>query len=405
MHLSPLRTHRWAVAAAAGLCLAAALPQAATAVDSGSGSPASGSGSASGSEVTGKPGDIVRSAPTSFHPLPGQPTNTRAWHIEYRSTTAKGEPNVVSGTVIVPDDGRTGARPLVTYAVGTVGLADQCAPSAGFPDGTTSEAALIQRLTDRGWAVAVTDYEGLGTPGDHTYTVGRAEGQAVLDAARAAQRLPEAGLSAKGPVGIMGYSQGGQAASWAAELHDSYAPELRVKGTAAGGVPADLFKVIDHNDGGVGAGLVLMGASGQNAAFPELQLDKYLNDQGRFYVDFMRKNCAAASAAVGAFKRISDVTLKNPLEEPDWQRRMRESELGTHAPDHPVYLYHGTVDELIPYEVGEQLRGDWCGKGVPVRWKPVPLAGHAGGALAASTPAADWLAARFANEPDTGNCG
>ncbi|QHC24076.1 lipase family protein [Streptomyces sp. GS7] len=356
----------------------------------------------------GRPGDIVTAAPTSFHPLPGQPTRTRAWHLTYRSTTAKGTPNTVSGTVIVPDDGKNGPRPLVTYAVGTVGLADSCAPSAGFPKGTTMEANLIQQLTRRGWAVAVTDYEGLGTPGDHTYTVGRAEGQAVLDVARAAERLPgagAAGVSGDSPVGIMGYSQGGQASGWAAELHRSYAPELKVKGTATGGVPADLLKVADADNGTIGAGLILMAAIGQNAAFPELHLDRYLNDKGRHYVDFLRNNCVAADVAAGLFKRISDVTVKNPLYEPDWQARLRESALGTGTPDAPVYLYHGTADELIPYAVGRRLRADWCAKGAPVQWSSVPLGEHVAGAIVGSVPAADWLADRFAGRPAAGNCG
>ncbi|MFK8847484.1 lipase family protein [Streptomyces sp. Ac-502] len=359
-------------------------------------------------QAAARPGDVVASSPTSFHPLPGQPTRTRAWHMEYRSTTAKGTPNVVSGTVIVPDDGRTGPRPLVTYAVGTVGLADQCAPSAGFPKGTTVEANLIQQLTARGWAVAVTDYEGLGTPGDHTYTVGRAEGQAVLDAARAAQRLPgavRAGVTPDSPVGIMGYSQGGQASGWAAELHGTYAPELKVKGTATGGVPADLLKVADFNNGNVGAGLILMAAVGQDAAFPELDLAKYLNDKGRHYVGFMKKNCVAIDAIAGAFKKISDVTVKNPLYEADWQQRLRESDLGTRRPDAPVFLYHGTLDELIPYGVGKRLRADWCAEGAEVRWAPIPLGEHVVGAVAGAVPAADWLAGRFAGKPAGGNCG
>ncbi|GAA0452276.1 lipase family protein [Streptomyces sp. NPDC046215] len=363
-----------------------------------------GTGTASAAPRATAPGDIVSSAPTSFHPLPGQPTLTRSWHITYRSTTAKGAPNVVSGTVIVPQDGRKGPRPLITYAVGTVGLADKCAPSAGFPNGTTLEANLIQQLTLRGWAVAVTDYEGLGTPGDHTYVVGRSAGHAVLDAARAALRLPEAGLGKDSPVGIMGYSQGGQASSWAAELHDSYAPELNLKGTATGGVPADLLRTAEYNDGGIGAGLILMAAVGQNAAHPELDLDKYLNDRGRFYVDFLRKNCVAVSAVAGLFKRISDVTVTNPLSEADWQRVLRSSALGSHAPSRPVYLYHGVIDELIPYGVGKQLRADWCAKGGAVQWKSLPLGEHVLGVITESIPAANWLADRFADKRTTGNC-
>ncbi|MFF7731077.1 lipase family protein [Streptomyces sp. NPDC008001] len=381
-----LRARAWAAAGALAVSLGLAGP----------------AGTAAGSAPA--PGDIVTSAPTSFHPLPGQPTRTRAWHITYRSTTAKGAPDVVSGTVIVPDDGRRGPRPLVTYAVGTVGIADHCAPSAGFPHGTTVEANLIQQLTQRSWAVAVTDYEGLGTPGTHTYTVGRSEGHAVLDAARAALRLPEAGLDRESPVGVMGYSQGGQAAGWAAELRDTYAPELNVKGTAAGGVPADLVRTADFDDGRIGAGLVLMGAVGQDAAFPELALDSYLNARGRSLVARLKEHCVAADVLAGMFKRISDVTVRNPLQMPDWQRVLHSSDLGTHAPDRPVRLYHGTLDELIPYAGARQLRSDWCAKGAVVDWKPLPLAEHVTGGIAGSVPAADWLADRFAGKQAAADC-
>ncbi|MFE9554272.1 lipase family protein [Streptomyces sp. NPDC006703] len=354
--------------------------------------------------ATVSPGDVVSQSPTEFHPLPGQWTNTRAWHVTYRSTTAKGGPNVVSGTVIVPNDGRTGSRPVVTYAVGTVGLGDSCAPSANFPYGTAVEATLINQVVQKGWAVAVTDYEGLGTPGDHTYTVGRAEGTAMLDAARAAERLGIPGVDTNSPVGIMGYSQGGQASSWAAELHDSYAPELKVKGTATGGVPADLMKVAAANDGGLGSGLILMAAAGQNAAFPELKLDSYLNPAGKALVDYFRNNCVAIDSTVGSFKRITDLTVRNPLQQPDWQARLGESRLGTHRPDAPVYLYHGTVDELIPYAVGQQLRADWCAKGANVEWHALPLLGHIGGVTVGAIPGANWLADRFAGKPVGGNC-
>ncbi|CAM5316118.1 lipase [Streptomyces xanthochromogenes] len=354
--------------------------------------------------ATASPGDIVSQSPTEFHPLPGQWTNTRAWHVTYRSTTAKGTPNTVSGTVIVPNDGRTGPRPVVTYAVGTVGLGDSCAPSANFPYGTAVEATLINQVVQRGWAVAVTDYEGLGTAGDHTYTVGRAEGTAVLDAARAAERLGIPGVDANSPVGIMGYSQGGQASSWAAELHDSYAPDLKVKGTATGGVPADLMKVASSNDGGLGSGLIFMAAAGQDAAFPELNLNSYLNPAGKALVDYFKNNCVAIDTTVGSFKHITDMTVKNPLQQPDWQARLAESKLGTHRPDAPVYLYHGTIDELIPYAVGQQLRTDWCAKGTNVEWHALPLLGHIGGVTVGGIPAANWLADRFAGKSTHPNC-
>ncbi|MGH4032421.1 lipase family protein [Actinomycetota bacterium Odt1-20B] len=394
-----VRTSFRALAVVAALGLSAATP----ALARSAGEPAT----AGDSAAADAPGDIVSSEPSSFHPLPGQPTNTKAWKINYRSTTAKGEPNTVSGTVIVPQDGKKGPRPLITYAVGTVGVGDRCAPSAGFPKGTTMEANLIQQLTLRGWAVAVTDYEGLGTPGDHTYTVGRAEGQAMLDAARAAIRLPEAGqagLSKDSPVGIMGYSQGGQASSWAAELHGSYAPDLNVKGTATGGVPGDLMKVAKFNDGSYGSGLVFMAAIGQNAAFPELRLDSYLNARGKDLIGKLKESCVIDGSIGGSFTKIADVTTKNPLEQPDWQQRLSESQVGTRAPDAPVYQYHVITDELIPYGVGKQVRDDWCAKGANVEWHTIPVGEHVSGVITQSPLAANWLAERFAGKSAHGNC-
>lgn len=58
--------------------------------------------------------------------------------------------------------------------------------------------------------------------------VGRPEGYAGLDAVRAAQRLPDTEITEDSPGGIVGYSQGGQAAGWTAELQPEYAPELNL---------------------------------------------------------------------------------------------------------------------------------------------------------------------------------
>ncbi|MFC8128559.1 lipase family protein [Streptomyces sp. NPDC057302] len=354
------------------------------------------------------PGQILGSKPSSFQYTPGVPTPTKAWKITYRSTSANGRPNAVSGTVIVPDDGKTTPRPLITYAVGTVGLGDKCAPSAGFPGGTTAEAPLVNAALVRGYAVVVTDYEGLGTPGDHTYMVAKAQGSAVLDAARAAQRLPEAakyGVAAKAPVGIMGYSQGGGASAKAAEMAAAYAPELKVKGTASGGVPADLTKVADSLEGGDSAGYLLMSAVGQNAANPALALDKYLNAEGRKLAAVVRSECVGTVLEAGRGKAIEDVTTSNPLERPDWQRAIGKQLIGTQRPSAPTFLYHGDADETIPYAVGQKLRADWCAKGNAVQWTSFAGQSHVGTAIQGNGPALEWLGRRFAGEPASGNCG
>ena len=151
----------------------------------------------------------------------------------------------MSGSLTLPKrKAPKGGWPVISYAHGTTGSADACAPSRGYDTrGIVSYAyPLLRRWLKAGYAVVRTDYDGLGTPGVHTYVVGRSEGRAVLDVVRAAQRLG-AGPTAASPVGFYGYSQGGGGAAQAAQLAASYAPELQVKGTAAGGIPADMIAV------------------------------------------------------------------------------------------------------------------------------------------------------------------
>ncbi|MBF6428235.1 lipase [Nocardia cyriacigeorgica] len=357
----------------------------------------------------GAPGDVISAEPYSFKVVPGLPTPTKAWKIFYHSTDALGQPSVVSGTVIVPEDGKTGTRPLVTYAVGTVGMGDQCAPSATFIQGKNLEGMSVGELLMRGWAVAVTDYPGLGTPGDHPYLVGRSEGTAVLDAARAAQRLPElrqAGVSPASPVGIMGYSQGGQASAWAAELAGEYAPELQVKAAASGGVPADVLKdALDKNGSDGNPAASLMVAIGHDAAYPELDLDSYLTAQGRDLVQQLRGGCVLDNVRAGEGHSLNEALARNPLDDPQWRQRLGEDRLGSVRTAFPLYLFHGTTDQVVSYGLGEQLRADWCAGGNTVEWHAYPLADHAGAVMIGGDDAVDWLGERLNGRPAQGNCG
>ncbi|HMJ13208.1 MAG TPA: lipase family protein [Polyangiaceae bacterium] len=99
------------------------------------------------------------------------------------------------------------------YAVGSQGLGDACAGSKSLINGSSYEIAPIRSALDRGWAVAISDYEGLGTPGMHTYVVNRSLGHAVLDSVRAAVRASGTALDTHAPVLLWGYSEGGGAAA------------------------------------------------------------------------------------------------------------------------------------------------------------------------------------------------
>ncbi len=349
----------------------------------------------------GEPGDVIRAQPTSF----GFDPSVSAWRILYRSTTATGAPTAVSGIVLVPRTAwRTGKRPIVGYAVGTHGMGDQCAPSKWMARGSDPEATLVKNLLNRGWAVAVTDYTGLGTPGNHHYAVGRSLGRSVLDSLRAATRLADAKLDPGAPMAVTGYSEGGGAAGWAAQLQSSYAPELAVKGVAAGGVPADLPKVYAHLDGGPFVGFVLAGGIGFKAAYPELPFEEYLTDAGKRAAADMADDCREAMVAKTAFRRVSDYTTTDLANLPPWRARMLENNLGGTAPRMPLFLYHARRDQLIPYEVGRALRLAYCAKGVTVQWKDYALSGHSAAAAEAAPDVANWIQGRLLGLPAPNNC-
>jgi len=297
------------------------------------------------------PGDVVSAGPGAFSadpllrlPMPG----VRATHVVYRSTDVHGDPNVVSGTILVPTAPYAGKRPIVGYAVGTHGLGDGCAPSRQMADGVETESAQVMLAIARGWAVALTDYEGLGTPGRHTYVVGPSLGHAVLDAVRAASRAG-VGLAADAPVLIWGYSEGGAAATWAAQLQSSYAPELRLLGTAAGGVPADVEVVARHLDGGAFFGFGVSALMGLDAAFPQLDLEQDLNAAGRNLFTTHQDDCLVQLLLPPfTLSRYANITTRDVLARPDVQAAFAVSKLGASAPQAPLLLYHGRLDEVIP---------------------------------------------------------
>lgn len=354
-----------------------------------------------------KPGEVLRSRPVDVSANGyGFATPVDAHQILYRSTSATNTPNAVSGTVLVPTDAWSdGPRPLVSYAVGTHGLGPECAPSYRMAIGTENEYNLFNQALSRGWAVVVTDYEGLGTPGPHTYVAGRSLGHAMLDAARAAQALPGTGLSTGAPVGLWGYSEGGFATGWAAELASTYAPELDVAGAAVGAAPADVEAMARVHDGGPASALVLAGAVGLAHAYPDVPFEEILNEQGKQAVADISEMCTEEMSYRFAFRKLdSFTTVEDPMSLPEWQTVLADIRLGAVAPAAPVMVYHAPADELVLFTQGVQLQNDWCAGGTTVQFQPAVAGEHVSGAVAGAPLAVDYLGGRFSGQSAPSTC-
>jgi hypothetical protein len=345
----------------------------------------------------GEPGEVIRSEPMDAYLAPGMRFRARAWRVLYRSTSAIGEPTAVSGTVLVPPGRIHGPRPLIGYGVGTHGIGDMAAPSRLLSRGLDWEAGMIAMVLGRGWAVAITDYQGLGTPGDHTYMVGRALGPNVLDAMRAARHLHPSELPERGPAAIVGYSEGGAAAAWAAQLQPTYATDVPLTAVAAGAAAADVETAGPKLDGSFFSFFIAYGGIGYAAAYPELELDAYLTPRARQGIAGLRRSTLPQAMLSGPrFMRASDLTQPNVLDRPDWRRRLRENRLGDIAPQAPVLLHHARRDQIVSFEQSVNLRQAWERVGADVRLH-VTRGGvdHISGGVVGMPVALSWVAGRL----------
>ena len=183
----------------------------------------------------GKPGSLIwsREVKKTANGRVALPSASKTILVLYRSLDPKGKPIAVSGTIDLPKGkAPKGGFKSISWAHGTVGAADVCAPSRNVAGGPADDYITFTNGRGDGWlkagyAVVRTDYPGLGTPGPHPYLIGASEGRSVVEIMLAAHQLyPK--LSKDYLIG--GHSQGGQASVFAASLAPKLAPKLNLKG-------------------------------------------------------------------------------------------------------------------------------------------------------------------------------
>ncbi|MDO5730110.1 lipase family protein [Corynebacterium sphenisci] len=369
------------------LVLAAASPAAAVLAAA---APAPAAGSAGGTAPGGPPGrppgtspippDRDPLTPGALPPRPGEEPDASATLevLEYPAHGAGGRAITATGSLFTPEAAWSGpgSRPLLLTPPGTLGQGDQCALSRRFAAGERPDET-VRHFLNRGWAVMVPDYEGLGTPGTHTYMVRDAQGMVTLDAARAAIAA-EPSLSGDSPIGVHGFSQGGGAAAAAAELAAAYAPELDIRAIYAGAVPADLAATAATLDSSLGAGFIGYAINGMAEAYPELadRVGELVTDRGREFLDRVSRECVAATIVNWAGLRSADLTrtgrsIVEVLREPGIRPLVEEQRLGRGTPTMPVLMAHNRADDVVPYAPAARLARTWAARGADVEFLTV----------------------------------
>lgn len=357
----------------------------------------------------------------------------KAQRILYKTTDEGGNAAAVSGAYIEPTAAwkGKGQRPLVAIGAGAQGQGDACAPSKslstllnveGNEFGIGYEIPSIYDFLNRGVAVVLTDYIGLGTTDRvHTYTNREDMGHALLDAARAALQVPNTSVSGASAIGLYGYSQGGGAAAAAAELAPSYAPELNLKGAYAGAPPANLLEVTKSADGTDLTGVIAYAINGITPYHPQVQeaLDRLATPAGKEALEKVKTQCIGSTLFSYGFQKTSKWTTTGQSlydivkADPALSAAVGAQRIGKLKPTVPVQVMTGTLDDIVDHKQARQLAKDWCGKGANVTYVPViqtvPTGGtalnHLGPAITRLLPAHNWLVDRLNGKSVSSNCG
>ena len=318
-----------------------------------------------------EPGTLLDWRPIELRTrLTGQ---TAAWQLRFRSTDTAGDAISAVATLMLPTAGWPGnRRPLLSYQCAIDSLGANRDPSFTLRRGDQRELTLMALALRRGWAVVTADFEGPR----RAYGAGLIAARITLDGIRAALHFAPAGLGPDAPVGLWGYSGGGQASAWTAEQHPLYAPEIQLAAVAAGGVPTD-NRTLRRIDGGFFSGLALGAAVGINREYPETKLETLLNDEGLRVFDEIADMSVDELVAYFPFRRLGELTtVPDPFAAHGPQEANDDLRLGRNLPVAPVYLYHSVYDQLVPVVGADELAATYRRGHVDVTWRRTRLGEH-----------------------------
>ncbi|WP_345342498.1 lipase family protein [Rhodococcus olei] len=339
------------------------------------------SGGDADAPATPKAGDVLSTAPLTNAAV--LPSAGRSELITYASENGNGTPIVVSGTVAFPHGSAPeGGWPVISWAHGTTGIADTCAPSGDTVDGAVhdyvgSVSATLDDWVKKGYVVVQTDYEGMGTPGDHTYLNATSESNAVTDIVRAARHL-DAGVGSKWFVG--GHSQGGAATVSASDQAVGRAPELSLLGAIAVAPGSGLSQTPAYIKSGNPAiapalaflPITLLGAA---AADPAVKPEQIVTDAAAPLMTAARRGCIADIRAAVPSVPV-DKAIRPDADLGPWTSYLAAQEPSNAAPKVPLLVAQGTADQLVTPAATNALVKELCGKGTRIDYRTYDGADH-----------------------------
>lgn len=341
--------------------------------------------------------------------LPNLPwTATRAGmnaaRVVYRSIgSGDGGDTEVSGTVFTPaGDAPDGGWPVISFGHGTTGILPECGPS--LSQNLLGQAALAAGYTAAGYAVAMTDYQGLGHAGVHRYLDNPTAGYNMIDAVRALRHtFPD--VSNRWVA--FGGSQGGGAA-WAANELADYAPELELLGSVSLAPAADMTGLVDKSAAGTltddQAPLMQWVIESLARSDPNVDRDDYRSGAAAQDWDAL-SGCTpdAASARGDAAGRIGalDFAPRTTESAEVLRDQLERMAVPSRPAEAPMLVAYGDADTYIDAAWTDAALERACAAGDVIEIDRQPGKGHGdvdGDAVN------QWIGERFAGVPPANDC-
>lgn len=345
-----------------------------------------------------EPGALIESVP--LDPALSVAGAAAAYRILYATIDQHDRPAVATAAVFVPrTPAPQGGWPVIAWAHGTVGLGDECTPSAHPRSGRDGE--YLTHWLDQGYAVVAADYTGLGTPGLMSYLNSITTARSVTDAVVAAHRM-DLPLSPKWAV--VGQSQGGGAAvataRWASEL--SAGSGLDYRGVVATGTPATVETLVKQAGpdmtvppelGPIATAYASYIVAALRDARPDLDIDSVLSSAGRTAADQAETLCLADLSA-----QLTGTTVPGlfsaPIASLPGADEAIDEFMGIPADgyDRPILLGVGLRDRDVPPSLTMRFNDRLVANGQQVVLKVYPEQDHSGTVLASLPDSTPFLA-------------
>ena len=356
------------------------------------------------------PGTVLRTRTVKIAEN-GTATPLTATQVLYRTTGELGQPTATVATVLKP------VLPvptrIVSYQTAYDALGSECDPSYTLQGGNSSystaqdEEQIILGYLAAGYTVVVPDYEGEQLD----WGAGQESGYGTLDGIRAAETLTGADPHTT-PVGIVGYSGGSIATEFASELAPTYAPELDLVGTAAGGVPVDFWHNLAYINGSPSwSGVIPAVLVGLGRAF-DIDIGPYLSPYGASIESQVETGCI--NNFLGSWPGLTYQQLLAPQYQDIYSIRPLVTTLDhlimsdTGTPKGPLLLgvgnADGTGDGVMVAKDVQALAYTYCRRGVSVQFGQYNGDDHTEAAIPFEQAAFTFLTERLAGLPTQNGC-